>query len=317
MSIISCASQTHKKDKPNQDDCDIFENKKFGFKGVIVADGLGSHYNSELSSKFCTAKLKEKLEFIDKLPFSFNELFAEVKKELEIFAECELSQEDRSKTNLGTTLICAVEFEHEYQIAYVGNGSIFQIAGNFNHFNASYSLPWNSVNFLNPHNKEEDGQSKMFKYISTAANVSTIPSVITLSKNDDAYGDIIVIASDGVYSNDEAKMGPDANGVLWVMGEETMIELYKALNGLFKNNPSEIAEKDLKFDLDKYLTLLKNRNIMDDDTTLGVIISEKTIQYQQKRWEEQEKSQIIQRTNVQSSDKINTDILNNETNTGQ
>jgi serine/threonine protein phosphatase PrpC len=322
MSIISCASQTHKKDKPNQDFCVCFENKRHGFSGVIVADGLGSHYKSELSSKFCAEKLKAKLELIESLPISFKELFAEVKKELEIFAERELSQDDISKTNLGTTLICAVEFPNEYQIAYVGNGSIWQISGNFNHFNTSRSIPWNSINLLNPHNREEDGQSKMFKYMSIS-DVSTIPSEIRLSKNEDTYGDIIVVCSDGVYTADEAKMGPDSKGVLWIMAEETLIELYNALNGLFINSPNEITESDLQFELEKYLTLLKEADIMDDDTTLGVIISEKVIHYQQQCWEKRErlmaeakKFDPIVNATIPSINE-NSDTLTNETNTGK
>jgi len=322
MSIISCASQTHKKDKPNQDFCVCFENNRHGFKGVIVADGLGSHYKSELSSKYCVEKLKEKLELIEILPIRFKDIFAEVKKELENFAERELSNEDRSKTSLGTTLICAVEFPDEYQIAYVGNGSIWQISGNFNHFNSSRSLPWNSINLLNPHNREEDGQSKMFKYLSIA-DVSTIPSEIRLSKNEDTYGDIIVICTDGVYTSDEAKMGPDSKGVLWVMGEETMIKLYKALNGLFINSPDKITESNLQLELENYLTLLKEADIMDDDTTLGVIISEKTIHYQQQCWEKREQlkveaknlDSIVSTTDININE--NSDTVTNETNTGK
>jgi serine/threonine protein phosphatase PrpC len=319
-SIISCASQTHKKDKPNQDYCTSFTNPKLGIKGVIVADGLGSHLRSEISSNFCAEKLKEKLENVDNLQINYRKLFAEVKTELEIFAGTELNAEEKANTILGTTLICVVEFDSEYQIAYVGNGSIWQISGNFNHFNASRSLPWNSINLLNPHNIEEKGEPKMFKYISTA-DVSTIPSEIKLSKNEDSYGDIIVIASDGIYSNDEAKIGKDSKGINWVMGEDTMIELYKALNALFLNNPSEITESDLHFELEKYLTLLRERDFMDDDTTLGLIISNKVIQYQQQCWEERERLKVeaekakpITNTTDAITNK-NSDEIGDETNT--
>jgi serine/threonine protein phosphatase PrpC len=290
-SLISCASLTHKKDKPNQDYCETFNNPSLNFKGVIVADGLGSHFKSELSSKFCVKRLKENLENIDHLVINYSELFLKIKKDLEIYAENNLTPEEKASTFLGTTLICALEFEDEYQIAYIGNGSIWQISGNFNHFSASRSLPWNSINLLNPHNIEEEGESKMFKYISTA-DVSSIPSVIKLSKNEDAYGDIIVIATDGIYSNDEAKIGKDNKGVIWEMGEETMIELYKSLNELFVKSPIEIKEDDLKFELEKYLNLIKEQDIMDDDTTLGLIISEKVIQYQHKCWEKRDKLNI-------------------------
>lgn len=319
-SIISCASQTHKKDKPNQDYCTSFTNPNLGIKGVIVADGLGSHLRSEISSKFCAEQLKEKLEAVDNLQINYRKLFEEVKTELEIFADTELNAEEKTSTILGTTLICAIEFEQEYQIAYVGNGSIWQISGNFNHFSSARSLPWNSINLLNPHNREEKGESKMFKYISIA-DVSTIPSEIKLSKNEDSYGDIIVIASDGVYSNDEAKIGKDSKGIIWEMGEDTMIELYKALNGLFKSNPNEIKETDLHFELEKYLTLLKERDIMDDDTTLGIIISNKVIHYQQQCWEERQRLEVEVKiveplpNTIDANTNKNSDEITNEANT--
>jgi serine/threonine protein phosphatase PrpC len=279
MSVIACASQTHKKNKPNQDYCVCFENKILGFKGVIVADGLGSHFNSELSSKFCAEKLKEKLELIEILPIRFKELFEEVKTDLIDFSENELNIENRAQSDLGTTLLCAVDFPEEYHFSYVGNGSIWQISGNFNHFKNTRSLPWNSINLLNPHNREENGVSKMFKYMSTS-DTSVIPSEIKLSKNDDCYGDIIIICTDGVYSSDESKMGFDNKGVLWIMGEETIIELYKSLNNLFVDLPSDITENLLSLNLENYLNILKENDIMDDDTTLGVIVSDKTVQYQ-------------------------------------
>lgn len=282
-SIISCASQTHKKDKPNQDFCITFENSNLNIKGVIVSDGIGSHAFSEISSRFCVEKTKEKLESLEKLPIDFKTLFHEIKTELIEYTSIELSNDDLNKTKLGTTLICAVELQEEYQIAYVGNGSIWQISGNFNHFGKAIALPWNSINLLNPHTIEQKGKSVLYKYISIA-DVSTIPSIIKLSKNEDAFGDIIIITSDGVYTSDEAKIGKDDNGVIWEMGEDTMIELYKTLDLFFSNNPIEVNNADLEFELNKYLTLLRERDIMDDDTTLGIIISPKTIEFQQNKW---------------------------------
>lgn len=282
-SIISCASQTHKKDKPNQDFCITFDNSNLNIKGVIVSDGIGSHAFSEISSRFCVERAKEKLESLEKLPIDFKTLFHEIKIELIEYTSIELSDDDLNKTKLGTTLICAVELQEEYQIAYVGNGSIWQISGNFNHFGKAIALPWNSINLLNPHTFEQKGKSVLYKYISIA-DVSTIPSIIKLSKNEDAFGDIIIITSDGVYTSDEAKIGKDDNGVIWEMGEDTMIELYKTLDLFFSNNPIEVNNADLEFELNKYLTLLRERDIMDDDTTLGIIISPKTIEFQQNKW---------------------------------
>ena len=287
--IIACASQTHKKDKPNQDFCIVFQNQKLNFQGVIVADGIGSHYRSELSSKFCVENLKERLERIESMPIDFNKLFHEVHTDLIQYANTALSPEEREKTVLGTTLICACEFDSEYQFAYLGNGSIWQISGNFNHFSTNTYLPWNSINLLNPHTVQENGVSSLYKYFSIV-DINTNPSIIKISKNEDSYGDIIVIATDGIYTNDDAKIGKDDNGVIWQMVENSMIELYKAFNALFADNSSQLTTERLEQDLNKYLSFLKEKDIMADDTTLGVIISSKTINYQNDFWTK--KSQI-------------------------
>lgn len=302
-SIISCASQTHKRDKPNQDFCIAFDNSNLKIKGVIVSDGIGSHAFSEISSRFCAERAKEKLQTLENLPIDFKTIFFEIKKELEEFVINELTKDDLNKTTLGTTLICAVETLDEYQIAYVGNGSIWQISGNFNHFGKAIALPWNSINLLNPHTIEQKGKSVLYKYISIA-DVSTIPSIIKLSKNEDAFGDIIIITSDGVYTSDEAKIGKDDNGVIWEMGEDTMIELYKTLDIFFSDNPSEATNVDLEFELNKYLTLLRHRDIMDDDTTLGVIISQKAIDYQQNKWLDKSQKEKTEFSKTTDSDSL-------------
>jgi serine/threonine protein phosphatase PrpC len=284
-SIISYATQTHKT-TVNQDFACSVNNEKAEFNGIIVADGIGGHSRSELSSKFCTEKLKEKLEALNSsIEIDFNKIFFEIRSELILFAKDNLSFDELRGNPLGTTLICSLELKDEYQIAYIGNGSIWQISGNFNHFGKNRYIPWNSINLLCPHTVEEDGKSKLFKYISILDSVDPSPSIIRLSKNEKSFGDILVITTDGIFTNDEVRIGKDDNGVVWTMGDDTMLILYDTLNALLTNNPNSFNEDDLKFELEKYLTILKDKKIMHDDTTLGIIISPKVFQYQKSKLE--------------------------------
>lgn len=283
-SIITCVSQTNKP-AANQDFCTTIVNDKAGIKGVIVADGIGSHASSELSSKFCVERLKEKIEAVENSSeINFKELFTEINAELAEYASQKLPEEILKHNPLGTTLICTLELEDRYIFSYVGNGSIWQISGNFNHFSLNRYLPWNVNNLLTPHTYEEEGKSVLYKFMSITPNISCSPTVLTINK-DDTYGDIILITTDGIYTNDEAKIGKDDNDVIWIMGEETMVLLYEKLNLFFENNLSnEELEEELQKYLEEYLSELKSNQIMHDDTTLGIIISPETVLYQQERY---------------------------------
>jgi len=279
--IISCASQTHKSTS-NQDFCGIVINEVANFKGVIVADGIGSHLKSELSSKFCTKLLIEKLKHVISFDNAdFDAFYDSIKDELKVYSKKELTEDELKNNPFGTTLICAIELENEYFFAYVGNGSIWHISGNFNHFGENRYLPWNVNNLLTPHTVEEDGKSALYKYISICDTVACKPSIIRVSKSEDFFGDIIIITTDGVFTNDEVKIGKDDNDVIWIMGEESMSILFKKLSTLFNNAPQYINEPDVQLMLNHYLSELKEKKIMHDDTTIGVIISPKVLQYQQ------------------------------------
>lgn len=279
-SIIAAASQTHKSTS-NQDFFETVNNKNLLFAGVIVADGLGSHARSELSSKFAVESLKRKLEDCETLMvLDFDKFFNEIKHELKEYALKSLTDEERLNNPFGTTLLCALECEDVYKIAYVGNGAIFHVSGGFNLFGSKRYIPWNVNNLLNPHTVEEGGKSAMYKFISINDEISCKPTLIQISKSEDVFGDIIIIASDGVYTNDELKIGKDDDGVVWIMGEESEILLLNKLDLYFKEN-RDLNEKNLQQTLDHFLTQMKEKNIMHDDTTLGVIISPKVVCFQQ------------------------------------
>jgi hypothetical protein len=50
-------------------------------------------------------------------------------------------------------------------------------------------------------------------------------------------------------------------------------------------NPRDAKNEDLEFTLNQFLEELKEKSIMHDDTTIGVIISERTIDYHQAEFE--------------------------------
>jgi serine/threonine protein phosphatase PrpC len=284
--LLACATKTNK--STNQDYCVTLDNSNIGISGVIVADGIGSHYKSEIAAKFCSNKLKEILENLTDIhALNFEKHFDDVKSALIEHAknndEIDYDNIDKSQS-LGTTLICVVDCGDKYHIAYVGNGSVWYVDGRFNKFSKNFYLPWNSINLLNPHSIEQEGRAALYRYLSVSDTQHT-PTVLTLTKNQFPPGEILIATTDGVFSNDAVPVGKDANDALWIKGEETLPILYNHLSNFLSTDPLKATNEDLEFTLCRYLEELKEKSIMHDDTTIGVIISEQTIAYHQREFE--------------------------------
>lgn len=285
--LIACATNTNKS-SINQDYCVTLKNSNIGISGVVVADGIGSHFKSEIAAKFCSIKLKEILEgLIDINELSFEKHFKDIKLALIEYAkntdEFDFSSIDKSQS-LGTTLICVIDCGETYQIAYAGNGSVWQIDGRFNKFGKNFYLPWNSINLLNPHSIEQEGKAALYRYLSVS-DTQHRPTVLILSKNQFSPGEILIATTDGVFSNDAVPIGKDANNTLWIKGEETLPILYNHLSNFLSASPRDAKNEDLEFTLNQFLDELKEKSIMHDDTTIGAIISERTIDYHQTEFE--------------------------------
>jgi serine/threonine protein phosphatase PrpC len=278
-SLITCVTDTIKS-TTNQDAYDIVVNECI--RGVIVADGIGSHYKSEIAAQSCVETIKKGLSKVRSAKnIDFKLLFQQAKEQLITYADQnkDLKEVDRNRA-LGTTLICALELEKEIKVAYVGNGCIWHIQGNFNSFGPHRYLPWNSINLLNPHSVDEGGKAALYKYLSPN-EVNCEPTQITITKNN-PFGDIILIATDGIYSYDQVLVGKDDEGSIWVSGEETMALFYQALSKVLTDNGGTMDEKKLESAMGSYLRLLKEKQLMNDDTTLGLIISSQALKYAQR-----------------------------------
>jgi PPM family protein phosphatase len=297
--LIACASQTNKSGT-NQDYCIVFSNPTIGISGIVIADGIGSHFRAEVAASFCSKKLKQILESLkpdDEL--NFETFYKDVKLALIDFAksteEFDFNTIDKNKS-LGTTLICILDDGNKYHIAYAGNGSIWQVDGRFNKFSKSFYLPWNSINLLNPHCIEQEGKAALYRYISVS-DTQHRPTILTLNKNDFAPGELLIATTDGVYSNDAVPVGKDANETLWIKGEEALPLLYNHLSAFLSSNPIDAKNEDLEFALNQFLAELKEKQLMHDDTTIGVIVSERAIEFHQNLFKKNQCDQTLNEEN--------------------
>jgi serine/threonine protein phosphatase PrpC len=265
----------------NQDYIQSVNNKKIGFEGFILADGLGSHFSAEKGASFCVEALKEileKLESEDELDFTV--IFKKVYQNLRHTFQTEIEEnriEDKRKA-FGTTLISVLEYENKYVVAYLGNGSIWHLRGNFTHFSEQRYLPWSALNLLNPHTIEENGKEALYKFFAFESDEFQLqPSVIEISKDNNVFGDILIVSTDGLYSNDQISIAKDKEGGIWIAGEIKMEKLYKSLKSFLQKG--NLNFKSLEKELQKFKTGILEDNLIDDDTTFGISISNTVIKY--------------------------------------
>ena len=144
-SIVCATTATNRiKENENQDFYEVAENNALNLKAVIVADGLGSYAYAELASQYVAKNLKEQIEQLSVMEeIDFEKMFKQAKSEL---IKCSQHIENKKKivlnkdNSFGTSLIVAIEDANRIKVAYVGNGAIWHLRGNFNHFNKSKYL---------------------------------------------------------------------------------------------------------------------------------------------------------------------------------
>lgn len=270
------------KKEVNQDSASIAFNSGYPLKAVIVADGLGSHYRAEFGSTVVAQAIADGLESIQRWQsIRCEELFERAQFRLKLAVETmfETLPPDLDWQNaFGTTVVCAVETEERLTFAYSGNGGLFHLRGNFNTFPASQLLPWSALNYLNPHSISQNGCNAIYKLIGPRSTAEEFqPTVMTVSKDDTHFGDIIICCTDGIYSYDQTPIGRDDRQNLWIGTEPAMSRLYTVLGAFFNDEPTEESLTRL---LQDYVAALKSDGLVSDDCTVGVLVTAKALAFQ-------------------------------------
>jgi len=249
-----------------------------------VADGVGSSFKAEESSRLVCEKAVELVARSlqeGKTDVDFCSIFETVQHELDTCVESNYDDElpTMKEGSFGSTLIVGIDYVDRFVAAYVGNGSILHIGGNFIKFPAYMSLPWNAVNLLNPHTVEVEGKEALYKLFFYKAEPKQYkPSVVEVRKTDCEPGDLFVITTDGVYSSDHEVAVKDDEGEIWMPFPKTLGMLYDTLKG-YALGDNEINETTLQQVLAQYMNEIKETGAMDDDTTLGVVVTKQAIDY--------------------------------------
>lgn len=287
--IAAVCSDTRK--SKNQDSfCEAYVEKAQA-RIIAVADGVGSSFKAEQGSRTVAAKAvelvkkaiesKETVNFnsiFDKIQIDFDAIFDQVQSALNAEVEGEFTDEHQlaqlKPASFGTTLIVGIDFPDRFVAAYVGNGSIWHVSGLFNSFPSAMCLPWNAVNLLNPDTSMKEGREALYKiFFYKGEKKHHKPTVLQVSKLREDPGDMFIITTDGVYSADHAIAGKDDEGDIWVPSTPQFGLLCDYLKR-YVESADDINDATLKEVINRYLAHINEAKIMDDDTTLGVFISQ-------------------------------------------
>lgn len=274
--IVSASVTPRANSQLNQDAA--WSGKTKDYRIMAIADGLGSFEHADLAAKYACKGIEQYAQMVSASLFNMKDAFFYAQQYLVQEAKKYIQENHIPITHtdiFGTTLIVAIETEHEFVCGYCGNGGIFHIRGNFDHFQSSQYLPWNAVNYLNPHTVQNaQGKEALYKLLSFHGNITEYtPTIFRISKDNDLYGDMLFICTDGIFSNDQVQIGKDSKNNLWIQGEYTMTVLYEFLK------PFPHTEMLLQQKIQEYLTHLNTQKYLDDDATIGLCVSQTMLQY--------------------------------------
>lgn len=239
------------------------------YKFLAVADGLGSFAMPDIASKTIIQSIQADLpETYDQL--DFYALFKSAKQSLIDLEENETHEADEvDQERYGTTLICMAESDSEITLAYVGNGSVWHLRGNYMQTTGATDVPWGAQNLLNPHSVNVNGREALYKLISDDQDFGkAVPSIIRLEK-DPVEGDVLIITTDGIDSPDQRRIGKNDKGT-WQRQNTLLISLYDLIHSASTDGLQD--DQQLKNLLEDYLS--SNKTEFMDDASLGILLTQ-------------------------------------------
>jgi hypothetical protein len=279
--LLASASMSNK--PVNQDSLALVRNERAGLSAAIVADGIGSHYGAETAAAIAVEALRNQLDqIVASSALDFKNMFQCAADELTAYVKSQataLPPGLHEGNSFGTTLLCVAETDAHIVAAYVGNGAILRIRGNFLSFPPALPLPWCIQNLLSPHSISENGRAALYKWISPwAPSAASVPDQICFAKNQDPYGEIVLACSDGLYSADQTVVGKDDSNRVWISAEPALLLLVAHLRHLF--TLPALDDATLQSALEDYLAELQANGMVDDDCSVAALITEQALRYQ-------------------------------------
>ena len=234
--LIAVATLSHK--AVNQDAAAIVCHSYLPLGGVVVADGLGSHFGADEAARIAVTSTAASIESVThieslSLPSVFANARLAIQEAVRDRVEALPAGLNLAET-FGTTLLCGMDLPDRLTVGYVGNGAVIHLRGDFLDFPPSQLLPWNAVNYLNPHSRMVRGTNVLYKWLGPQTTaVQSSPTVLEIAKDNSLVGDLLLVCSDGISSLDQTPIGLDSDRRMWIRADRSLALLYGHLKEFF------------------------------------------------------------------------------------
>ncbi len=249
----------YKSIKSGQDYADSFPtNNQDG--SVVICDGIGEYPGSGEVSKLVVEKFGEGLKSQD---VSIQDIINQARHMIE-----------EKKLIGGTTFIAAKTEDSIIHLHYLGDGGIIHLHGNF--AQSPFEHPYRYADLMIPHIMPEDGAlTRHISHNSGEEELMVTSTTLTLNA---PTGDILVLYSDGISALEEKAILKN-NGLYWRNEQETIQIILKDLHIFLKQHKQNISNDLLNSFISESLEKLNQKKLLEDDASLGIIITEDVINY--------------------------------------
>jgi hypothetical protein len=233
----------------------------FDNQTIIVCDGVGQFSDSAKAADLIIEELKcwngER-----------NNLYGLISRAQQLLVD--------EKIDGGSTLIISNLEDKEksnLRLAYIGNGSIIHMHGDF-------GFEPNSIhrfsNLMIPH---VDKNGTLIRHISRQSIPSDLqPTFLEISLTA-PFGDIILFFTDGIVSLEGEQIIVDDSGRIWRNQSEAVSFILNELHQWLQRNCNEFSNKSLLAFNQEVLEDLKVMGKLEDDASMGIIITEGVLKF--------------------------------------
>ena len=251
--------------KLNQDyaDFSIDENRK----SLVICDGIGEFADSGKASRLVVD------QFIGK----------SYKTSSDLIYDAELKKLKENDFVGGTTFISAINKNNtdKVQLEYLGNGGIIHFHGDFS-ANVNSEEPYRYGEIMIPHISPNGALTRHISHNSGKAELAS--STIELNLNY-ITGDIILLFSDGISSLEDKVILKDNENRFWRNENPTIQVVLKEFHLFLKSNINANNFNDNLIEFNEaILEKLKAENYLEDDASLGIIITENVLNHYKEKF---------------------------------
>jgi hypothetical protein len=233
----------------------------FDDQSIIICDGIGEFPDSALASEL----IIEEMILWDGERNTLHGLISRAQKLL-----------IDEKIDGGSTLIISKikeEANSNLRIAYLGNGGVIHMHGDF-------GFEPNSIfrfsNIMVPH---VDKNGTLIRHLCRQSIPNDLqPTFIDISLTA-PFGDIVLFFTDGIISLEEEQIIVDDSGRIWRNQSEAVSFILNELHGWLRQNRKEFSNERLLAFNHKVLEDLKVKGKLEDDSTMGIIITDDVLKF--------------------------------------